>query len=127
MIRWRTGGPVALLLLSLAGCASAPPPSSPAAAEPITPADLVASIADVATGENADVAAAGHGGDAAVHVLAHHLDRVGRRAGGEVDVGAAGEAGRVPAGEQEGEEDDRPKIEIPEAPPPPRKDPTTMF
>ena len=27
----------------------------------------------------------------------------------------------------EGEEDDRPRIEIPEAPPPPRKDPTTMF
>jgi superfamily II DNA helicase RecQ len=29
--------------------------------------------------------------------------------------------------EDEQEEDDRPHIEIPEAPPPPRKDPTTMF
>jgi hypothetical protein len=54
-------GLLALLLLSLARCASAPPPApdAPSAAEPITPADLVASIADVATGQNADVAAAG--------------------------------------------------------------------
>jgi hypothetical protein len=49
------------LLLSAVRCASAPPPSSvsSSAAEPITPADLVASIADVATGQNADAAAAG--------------------------------------------------------------------
>jgi hypothetical protein len=62
MTRTPATGLLALLLLSLAGCASAPAPSSPgapSAAEPITPADLVASIADVATGQNADVAAAG--------------------------------------------------------------------
>ena len=50
-----------LLLLSAVHCASTPPPSSASssAAEAITPADLVASIADVATGQNADAAAAG--------------------------------------------------------------------
>jgi hypothetical protein len=49
-----------VLVLSLVRCAStAPPASSPAAADPITPADLVASIADVASGQNADAAAAG--------------------------------------------------------------------
>jgi len=52
-------GALVVFLLAAARCASAPPPSSTAAAEPITPADLVASIADVATGQNADVAAAG--------------------------------------------------------------------
>ncbi len=50
---------LALLLLSAVRCASTPPPSSTSAAEAITPADLVASIADVATGQNADAAAAG--------------------------------------------------------------------
>lgn len=61
MTRRSANGVLAALLLSAARCASAPPSStsSPAAAEPITPADLVASIADVATGQNADVAAAG--------------------------------------------------------------------
>lgn len=48
-----------LLLLPAVRCASTPPPSSTSAAEAITPADLVASIADVATGQNADAAAAG--------------------------------------------------------------------
>jgi hypothetical protein len=49
-----------LLLFSSVRCASAPSPSaSSSAAEAITPADLVASIADVATGQNADAAAAG--------------------------------------------------------------------
>ncbi len=63
MTRTSATGFLALLVLSLARCASAPPPSSapgaPAGSEPITPADLVASIADVATGQNPDVAAAG--------------------------------------------------------------------
>ncbi len=41
-----------------------------------------------------------HGGDAAVHVLADEVDAVGRRADGEVDVGAAGEARHVPLREE---------------------------
>ncbi|MEP6995338.1 MAG: hypothetical protein ABI968_12505 [Acidobacteriota bacterium] len=50
-----------LALLTLARCASAPAPGSASAAtpEPITPADLVASIADVAAGRNAAMAEAG--------------------------------------------------------------------
>lgn len=40
-----------LLAVSLARCASAPPASSPPP-EPITPAELVSSIADVAAGQN---------------------------------------------------------------------------
>jgi hypothetical protein len=62
MTKTAATGLLASLVLSLARCASAPPPSSSspsAGAEQITPADLVASIADVATGQNADVAAAG--------------------------------------------------------------------
>ena len=51
----------ALVLLPLARCASAPPPgpSAEARPEPITPADLVASIADVAAGRNAAMAEVG--------------------------------------------------------------------
>jgi hypothetical protein len=53
-------GFLAVLLLSLARCASTAPSGATATpAEPITPADLVASIADVASGQNPDVAAAG--------------------------------------------------------------------
>ncbi|HEY4229798.1 MAG TPA: hypothetical protein VGO79_06480 [Thermoanaerobaculia bacterium] len=59
MTRRTAAGVLVVLLLSAVRCASSPPPSSTPAAEPITPADLVASIADVATGQNADVAAAG--------------------------------------------------------------------
>jgi hypothetical protein len=47
-----------LLLLALCGCASTAPPKPPAP-EPITPADFVASIADVAAGRNAAMAEAG--------------------------------------------------------------------
>jgi hypothetical protein len=50
----------ALALLPLARCASAPPaPSAESHSEPITPADLVASIADVAAGRNAAMAEVG--------------------------------------------------------------------
>ena len=51
----------ALALLPFARCASAPPPAPSAAAnaEPITPADLVASIADVAAGRNGAMAEVG--------------------------------------------------------------------
>jgi len=59
MTRRTATGILVLLVLTAARCASSPPPSSAPPAEPITPADLVASIADVATGQNADVAAAG--------------------------------------------------------------------
>ena len=58
MTKTAVTGLLASIVLSLARCASAPPPSS-SAPEPITPADLVASIADVATGQNPDVAGAG--------------------------------------------------------------------
>jgi len=59
MTRRTATGILVLRVLTAARCASSPPPSSAPPAEPITPADLVASIADVATGQNADVAAAG--------------------------------------------------------------------
>lgn len=49
---------VLLGLVSLAGCASTPPPGAPRP-EPITPAELVASIADVAAGKNPAMAEAG--------------------------------------------------------------------
>jgi hypothetical protein len=50
----------ALALLPLARCASTPPAASAEAhPEPITPADLVASIADVAAGRNAAMAEVG--------------------------------------------------------------------
>ena len=51
-------GALAVLLVSLARCASAPPAASPAP-EPITPAELVSSIADVAAGRNPAMAEAG--------------------------------------------------------------------
>ncbi|HEY7575564.1 MAG TPA: hypothetical protein VIB08_10405 [Thermoanaerobaculia bacterium] len=51
-------GTAGLLLISLARCASAPPPGTPPP-EPITPAQLVASIADVAAGKNPAMAEAG--------------------------------------------------------------------
>ncbi len=54
---------IAVLLAALAAarCASSPAPaaSPPASPEPITPADFVGSIADVATGRNAAMAEAG--------------------------------------------------------------------
>ena len=46
-------------VLASARCASAPPAASAAAPEPVTPADFVASIADVAAGRNAAMAEAG--------------------------------------------------------------------
>lgn len=51
----------ALALLPLARCASAPPPapSAESHSEPITPADLVASISDVAAGRNPAMAEVG--------------------------------------------------------------------
>jgi len=50
----------AILGLTLGRCASTPPAGSAAAPpEPVTPADLVASIADVAAGRNAAMAEAG--------------------------------------------------------------------
>jgi hypothetical protein len=50
----------ALLVMTLAGCATAPPASSTSTPpEPVTPADLVASIADVAAGRNAAMSEAG--------------------------------------------------------------------
>jgi hypothetical protein len=58
MIRRTALGVAALLVLSLARCASTPPPA-PASAEPITPAELVASIADVAAGSNPALAETG--------------------------------------------------------------------
>ena len=51
-------GTLAVLLASLTRCASAPPAASPAP-EPITPAELVSSIADVAAGRNPAMAEAG--------------------------------------------------------------------
>jgi len=41
------------------GCASTPPATPPPQSEPVTPADFVASIADVATGRNAALAETG--------------------------------------------------------------------
>jgi hypothetical protein len=55
-------GALAALSLAAARCASSTPASGSAsapAAEPVTPADLVASIADVAAGRNAAMAEAG--------------------------------------------------------------------
>ena len=49
----------AVLGLTLARCATTPPAGSAAPPEPVTPADLVASIADVAAGRNATMAEAG--------------------------------------------------------------------
>ena len=46
-------------VLASARCASAPPAASAPAPEPVTPADFVASIADVAAGRNAAMAEAG--------------------------------------------------------------------
>jgi hypothetical protein len=75
----------ALALLPLARCASAPPPDASAEAhpEPITPADLVASIADVAAGRNAAMAEVG--------LILKRIEfklAVGRRAqgGGKVEI-----------------------------------------
>ena len=58
-MRGRVGiGVSGILLLSLARCATAPPPG-PTPHEPITPAELVASIADVAAGSNPALAETG--------------------------------------------------------------------
>lgn len=58
-MRVRIGiGAAGILLLSLARCASTPPPAS-TPHEPITPAELVASIADVAAGSNPALAETG--------------------------------------------------------------------
>jgi hypothetical protein len=57
--RW-TAAALAILALAAGGCASSTPPQPQAAsAEPVTPADLVASIADVAAGRNAAMAETG--------------------------------------------------------------------
>ena len=75
----------ALAVVALARCASAPPGQPPADArpEPITPADLVASIADVAAGRNAAMAETG--------LVLKRIDfrlAVGRtsRGGGKVEI-----------------------------------------
>jgi hypothetical protein len=47
------------VVLAVARCASAPPAPDAPTAEPVTPADFVASIADVAAGRNAAMAEAG--------------------------------------------------------------------
>ena len=52
---WRGRG-LAILTLVSWGCASTPPPAAP---EPVTPADFVASMADVAAGRNAALAETG--------------------------------------------------------------------
>lgn len=53
-------GTAAVVFVFLARCASAPAPGSSAQSpEPVTPADLVSSIAEVATGQNAAMAEAG--------------------------------------------------------------------
>jgi len=60
MIRIRRGLALLLPWLALSRCASAPAASAPGETpEPITPADLVASIADVAAGKNPAMAEAG--------------------------------------------------------------------
>jgi hypothetical protein len=60
MRRVQAAAAAALLSLAHARCASSPPTQASApAAEPVTPADLVASIADVAAGRNAAMAETG--------------------------------------------------------------------
>jgi len=49
---------LAILAATVSACATAPPPTA-APAEPVTPADFVASIADVAAGRNPAMAEAG--------------------------------------------------------------------
>lgn len=51
--------PLLFALVALARCASAPPTPASAAPEPVTPADFVASIADVAAGRNPALAETG--------------------------------------------------------------------
>jgi hypothetical protein len=59
-MKLRLAAAAVLLGLTLARCATAPPSgSSPAPPEPVTPADLVGSIADVAAGRNPAMAEAG--------------------------------------------------------------------
>lgn len=58
-LRARLTFALALTAVMACRCASAPAGSPPPAAEPITPADLVASIADVAAGKNAALAETG--------------------------------------------------------------------
>jgi hypothetical protein len=75
--------PLLLVTAALAaGCASTPKPPPPAP-EPITPADLVASIADVAAGRNPALAETG----LVLQKIEFHLS-VGRqtRAGGKIEV-----------------------------------------
>ncbi|HWZ86712.1 MAG TPA: hypothetical protein VN032_10950 [Thermoanaerobaculia bacterium] len=51
--------PLLLALVALGGCASSSPPQASPGPEPVTPADFVASIADVAAGRNPAIAEAG--------------------------------------------------------------------
>ena len=51
--------PILLLLATLTRCASSAPAPEPPAPEPVSPADFVASIADVAAGRNPAMAEAG--------------------------------------------------------------------
>jgi hypothetical protein len=57
--RFAAATAAALFVASLRCATSAPAPTAAAPAEPVTPADLVASIADVAAGRNAAMAEAG--------------------------------------------------------------------
>ena len=76
----RHASAILVVLIFGAGCASAPPAAAP---EPVTPADFVASIADVAAGTNPAMAEAG----LVLKKIEFHL-AVGRvtRGGGNIEV-----------------------------------------